>query len=310
MRTAARLDRVPDIVVITGMSGSGRTQAMHVFEDMGYYCIDNLPPRLILDIANVVGINTGVGRHLAVTCDLCSQGLFDEMFDVLRQLGEHELTVKLLFLDCSTRSSSAATRRPAAAIPSRCRASRSRAPSRASASSSRWCATARTSVIDTSHMRTSALRNRIRRAFSELSDQQLLDVHVYSFGFKHGMPVEADLMIDVRFLPNPFYDPTMRNLTGNDVPVRDYVLNNEVTGRFLKAWEDLLDVVMPGYVAEGKSQLSIAVGCTGGQHRSVVIANETARYLQGQGYHVTLAPRPSRGREALAPEPTCRSRPR
>jgi UPF0042 nucleotide-binding protein len=105
------------------------------------------------------------------------------------------------------------------------------------------------------------------------------------------MPVEADLMIDVRFLPNPFYDPTMRNLTGNDTPVRDYVLNNEVTGRFLKAWEDLLDVVMPGYVAEGKSQLSIAVGCTGGQHRSVVIANETARYLQGQGYHVTLSHR-------------------
>jgi hypothetical protein len=101
MRQAARLDRVPDIVVITGMSGSGRTQAMHVFEDMGYYCIDNLPPRLILDIANVVGINSGVGRHLAVTCDLRSQGLFDEMFDALRQLGEHELTVKLLFLDCS-----------------------------------------------------------------------------------------------------------------------------------------------------------------------------------------------------------------
>lgn len=101
MRQAARLDRVPDIVVITGMSGSGRTQAMHVFEDMGYYCIDNLPPRLILDIANVVGINSGVGRHLAVTCDLRSQGLFDEMFDALRQLGEHELSVKLLFLDCS-----------------------------------------------------------------------------------------------------------------------------------------------------------------------------------------------------------------
>jgi UPF0042 nucleotide-binding protein len=102
MRTAARLDRVPDIVVITGMSGSGRTQAMHVFEDMGYYCIDNLPPRLILDIANVVGINTGVGRHLAVTCDLRSQGLFDEMFDVhAASSSEHELTVKLLFLDCS-----------------------------------------------------------------------------------------------------------------------------------------------------------------------------------------------------------------
>jgi RNase adaptor protein for sRNA GlmZ degradation len=141
MRQAARLDRVPDIVVITGMSGSGRTQAMHVFEDMGYYCIDNLPPRLILDIANVVGINSGVGRHLAVTCDLRSQGLFDEMFDALRQLGEHELTLSCCFWTALTRCSYAATRRRAAAIPSRCRASRWRAPSAASASSSPWCAT-------------------------------------------------------------------------------------------------------------------------------------------------------------------------
>ena len=146
-------------------------------------------------------------------------------------------------------------------------------------------------VIDTSRMRPATLRNRIRRAFSELTDQQLLDVSVYSFGFKHGMPVEADLMIDVRFLPNPFYDPTMRTLTGNDDPVREFVLGNDVTKRFLAAWEGLLDVVMPGYIAEGKAQLSIAIGCTGGQHRSVVIANTTANYLQRQGYHVTLSHR-------------------
>lgn len=146
-------------------------------------------------------------------------------------------------------------------------------------------------VIDTSSLPIKDLRARLRRTFSELTDQQLMEVSVFSFGFKHGMPVEADLMIDVRFLPNPFYDPQMRTMTGNDPLVRDFVLNNEVTRRFLDAWESLLDVAMPGYVAEGKSHLSIAVGCTGGQHRSVAIANATADYLQRGGYHVSLSHR-------------------
>lgn len=291
MRAAARRDRVPDIVVITGMSGSGRTQAMHVFEDMGYYCIDNLPPRLILDLANVVGINSGIGRHLAVTCDLRSQGLFDELNDALKQLRDHELTVKLLFLDCSDevlirRYKETRRRHPIAMQGESLESAigRERRQMRVVRDRADY-------VIDTSRILPATLRNKIHRAFSELTDQQLLDVSVYSFGFKHGMPVEADLLIDVRFLPNPFYDPKMRDLTGNDGPVRDFVLGNDVTKRFLEAWERLLDVVMPGYVDEGKTQLSIAVGCTGGQHRSVTIANETARYLQGQGYHVTLSHR-------------------
>ena len=291
MRSAAAADRVPDIVIITGMSGSGRTQAMHVFEDMGYYCIDNLPPRLVLDLASLVGINTGVGRHLAVTCDLRAQGLFDELTDALAQLEQHELTVKVLFLDCSDevlmRRYKETRRRHPIAGPGEALES-AIARERAQLAGVRERADL---VLDTSHMRTAALGSRIRRSFSELTEQQLLDVHVFSFGFKHGMPAEADLMIDVRFLPNPFYDPEMRTLTGNDEKVATYVLGNDVTKRFLEAWRHLLDVVMPGYVAEGKSQLSIAVGCTGGQHRSVAIANVTADYLTKQGYHVTLSHR-------------------
>lgn len=135
------------------------------------------------------------------------------------------------------------------------------------------------------------LRSQLQHAFSDLSDQQLMDVTVFSFGFKYGMPAEADLMIDVRFLPNPFYDPEMRHLTGLDPKVRDYVLDNPKTKEFLKAWCRLLDVVMPGYVAEGKPQLSIAVGCTGGQHRSVALAEATANYLKSIGYKVTIAHR-------------------
>ena len=118
-----------------------------------------------------------------------------------------------------------------------------------------------------------------------------MEVSVFSFGFKHGMPVEADLMIDVRFLPNPFYDPVMRTLTGKDQLVSDFVLNNPTTEKFMDAWQRLLDVAMPGYVAEGKSHLSIAVGCTGGQHRSVAIAEATATYLEKSGYHVSVSHR-------------------
>ncbi len=291
MRTAEQAARVPDVVVITGMSGSGRTQALHVFEDMGYFCIDNLPPRLILQLAQLVGINTGVGRHLAVTCDLRSQGLFDEIADSLKALREHELSCKVLFLDTSDeilmRRYDENRRRHPLAQPGESLAS-TIARERAQLAAVR---DASDLVIDTSHLKVRELRRRLRRAFSELTDQQLMEVSIFSFGFKHGMPVEADLMIDVRFLPNPFYDPKMRTLTGNDKLVSDFVLQNPTTEKFLDAWWSLLDVAMPGYVAEGKSHLSIAVGCTGGQHRSVAIANATAAYLEKSGYHVSLSHR-------------------
>ena len=284
-------DRVPDVVIITGMSGSGRTQAMHVFEDMGYFCIDNLPPRLILQLAEIVGINAGVGRHLAVTSDLRSQGLFDELLDAIQTLREHEMTCKVVFLEASDevlirRYSENRRRHPLA----------KRGESTADAIQRERMALTNIRdradmVIDTSRLRTSALRTRLRQAFSELTDQQLMDVHVFSFGFKHGMPVEADLMIDVRFLPNPFYDPEMRTLTGLDQKVSDFVLEHPKTKEFLTAWYQLLDAVMPGYIAEGKPQLSIAIGCTGGQHRSVAIAEATARYLERQQYHVSISHR-------------------
>ena len=284
-------ERVPDIVIITGMAGSGRTQAMHVFEDMGYFCIDNLPPRLIQQLAELVGINAGVGRHLAVTCDLRSQGLFDELTDVIAALEEHEISVELVFLEASDevlmrRYSENRRRHPLAMA--------GESTADAIARERRQLAVVRERadmIIDTSHLATSALRARLRAAFSELTDQQLMEVRVFSFGFKHGLPAEADIMIDVRFLPNPFYDPEMRKLTGLDEKVASFVLDHPKTQEFWRAWCQLLDAVMPGYVAEGKPTLSIAVGCTGGQHRSVAIAEATGRYLAGQQYHVVVSHR-------------------
>lgn len=290
--TSAELaDRVPDIVIITGMSGSGRTQAMHAFEDMGYFCIDNLPPSLILQLAELVGINAGVGRHLAVTSDLRSQGLFDELLDTIETLNRHEMTCKVVFLEASDevlirRYSENRRRHPLAKRGETTADAIQR--ERVGLESIRERADM---IIDTSRMRTSTLRKRLQAAFSELTDQQLMDVHVFSFGFKHGMPVEADLMIDVRFLPNPFYDPEMRTMTGLDTKVADFVIGHPKTVEFLDAWFKLLDAVMPGYIAEGKPQLSIAIGCTGGQHRSVAIAEATARYLERAHYHVGISHR-------------------
>jgi UPF0042 nucleotide-binding protein len=258
---------------------------------MGYFCIDNLPVGLILQIANAVGLNTGIGRHLAVTCDLRSQDLFGALRDTLCELSEHELSYKVLFLDASDE-----------VLIRRYNENRRRHPmTREGEPLSSAIARERVGLahtremadltIDTSHMLASELRGIIRREFAVLSDQQLLEVHVFSFGFKHGMPAEADLLIDVRFLPNPFWDPTMRTLTGNDKLVADFVLENPLTRKFLEVWERLLDVVMPGYIAEGKSRVSIAIGCTGGQHRSVAIANACGAYLKGQEYRVSVTHR-------------------
>lgn len=279
---------IPDVVIITGMSGSGRTQAMHAFEDMGYYCIDNLPPRLIIDLASIIGIFSGQDRHLAVTCDVRSQGLFDEMSDAIARLKAHNLKVNVLFLDCSDeilvrRYKETRRRHPLAhageSLPS--------AIARERAQLSEVKAGANM-VIDTSAIRPQALRDTIRRAYSHLSQKAMLEVRVISFGFKHGAPQDADLMIDVRFLPNPFYIPKLKPLTGNDEPVATYVLEQKTTSQFLEAWQELLEVVMPGYVKEGKTMLTIAVGCTGGQHRSVVIAIKTAEFLKKLGYATTL----------------------
>ncbi|MBR2682173.1 MAG: RNase adapter RapZ [Atopobiaceae bacterium] len=282
-----RAPETPDVIIITGMSGAGRTEAMHTFEDLGYYVIDNLPPSLILDVARMSGLRDGIGRHLAVVCDLRTQGdRFGDLNDALAELDAHAYTYGVIYLEASDET---LRRRYALA----------RRPHPLAGEGETTLETVRRErellhdirqrasfVIDTSDLTAKELRSKLRGAFTELSDQQLMEVNVFSFGFKYGMPEEADLIIDVRFLPNPYWDPEMRQLTGRDALVRDFVLNHPQTQAFLEVWHRLLDTVMPGYVSEGKSRLSIGVGCSGGQHRSVALANETAAYLMREGYHV------------------------
>ena len=281
----------PDVIIITGMSGAGRTEAMHTFEDLGYYVIDNLPPSLLLAVAQMSGLSSGVGRHLAVVCDLRSQGLFEELDDALAALSAHEFTYGVLFLDASDEAllrRYALNRRP---HPIAREGETTIDAVRRERTHLRAIRDKATLTIDTTNLKPKQLRSRLLAEFTHLTEQQLLEVHVFSFGFKYGMPEEADIIIDVRFLPNPYWNPEMRPLTGRDPLVRDFVIGHPQTQAFLERWTQLLDTVMPGYVAEGKSRLSVGVGCSGGQHRSVAIAEATASHLTRAGYHVLTSHR-------------------
>ncbi|MDR0350363.1 MAG: RNase adapter RapZ [Coriobacteriales bacterium] len=281
----------PDLIIITGMSGAGRTEAMHTLEDLGYFCIDNLPPSLLLNLVSLAGLSAGTRRRLAVVCDLRAKEFFYELNEELRRIAEAGVSYRILFLDSRDE-----------VLLARFKASRRRHPLTGSGMTTiegiqrerSLLANLRdmaSSVIDTSDIEPRELRRGIRALFSQQTDQESLAVSVFSFGFKHGMPADADIVIDVRFLPNPYYETHLRALTGLCEEVRAFVLEGEQTGRFLKSWRALLDVIMPGYVKEGKQLLSIGVGCTGGQHRSVVLAEETGRHLRQTGYDTTISHR-------------------
>lgn len=281
----------PDLIIITGMSGAGRTEAMHTFEDIGYFCIDNLPPSLLMNLVSLAGLNKGTLRKLAVVCDLRAKEFFPELTAELAKLKEMGLSYTMLFLDSSDEE-----------LLNRFKASRRRHPLcdngmtivagiRRERQLLAECKQMADYVLDTSTERPQDMREKLRSLFTDQSAQEGLGVSVYSFGFKHGAPTDADIVIDVRFLPNPFYERELRDKTGMDEEVKDYVLGKDETKEFLKRWFSLLDFVMPGYVKEGKQYLSIAVGCTGGQHRSVVLANATGQHLSQEGYRVTTTHR-------------------
>ncbi|NTU88363.1 MAG: RNase adapter RapZ [Actinobacteria bacterium] len=282
----------PDLIVITGMSGAGRTEAMHTFEDLGYFCIDNLPPKLLMNLVSLAGLQSGSLRKLAIVCDLRSKEFFPELVGELRHLDDINISHTLLFLDASDE-----------ALLRRFKTNRRRHPmcedgmtiiggvrrEREMLSEIREIANY---VIDTSELRSQELRNLIREQYAgQDAAERGLRVNVFSFGFKYGSPIDADIIIDVRFLPNPYYVDELRPLTGLDDKVRDYVLDSSQTKDFLEKWYALLDTITPGYVAEGKQNLSIGVGCTGGQHRSIVLADETGKHLLNNGFNVTITHR-------------------
>ncbi len=284
----------PELVLITGMSGAGRTEAMHVFEDLGYFCVDNLPTRLIdslVDLQMQDKEDVEQAKKIAFVCDARNGKYFAELADEIRKIRATDTNIRVVFLDANDEK-----------LVARYKASRRRHP---------LCDEGTTiaegiqreksmmlpikemadTVIDTSDMLPQNLRQQLRSMFETSTSSRGLSVTVYSFGFKHGAPVDADIVIDVRFLPNPYYISELKPLTGLDPAVRDYVMLRDETVEFEKKWHELLDVLMPGYVKEGKQQLAIGIGCTGGQHRSVAIAESTGAYLQNKGYRASIAHR-------------------
>lgn len=284
---------VPDLVILTGMSGAGRTEAMHTFEDLGYYCVDNLPPRLLGNLLSLEGMpgQPDAQRKLAVVCDARNRDFFKELRPELAKLEKRGVNYRLLFLDANDSK-----------LIARYKSSRRRHPLCEDGSTIgagiqlersllREFEEAAHDVVDTSELLPQELRAKIRTLFDDSPSHDAMVVTVYSFGFKHAAPLDADIVMDVRFLPNPYYDPVLKTMTGLDELVNDYVMHRDETKAFLKEWYGLLDCVMPGYVNEGKQQLAIAIGCTGGQHRSVAIAEATGAYLKAKGYRMSIAHR-------------------
>lgn len=280
-----------ELVIITGMSGAGRSEAIHTFEDLGYFCIDNLPPAFISQLVDLTGLPGSRIKRIAVVCDVRAKEFFGELVESLDALSEAQVPHHVLFLEADDET-----------LVRRFKETRRRHPlCEESGSIGEGIAAEREAlasirrradvVIDTSRYKPAELRSAIKDRFFSKSLAPTLTITVMSFGFKYGLPIDADLVMDVRFLPNPYYLPELRPLTGLDRPVREYVLQRDETRTFLDYWFDLLGFLAPSYLMEGKSHLEIAMGCTGGMHRSVALAEETALFLRGLGYTAAVSHR-------------------
>lgn len=278
-----------ELVVITGMSGAGKTVAMQSFEDMGYFCVDNMPPSLLPKFWELVK-ESGKITKIALVIDLRSRAFFDEIMSAIAGLDNTSfITTKILFLEASDD-----------ALVSRYKETRRTHPL---ASDGRIydgiiaerrllqdIKTRAQKVIDTTNLSPRKLREEIMLAFSTGSEG-IFTIQVMSFGFKYGLPIDADVVMDVRFLPNPHYIAELRPLTGLDEPVYDYVMSQPEAKTFYHKLMDLLDFSIPGYKKEGKSSVTIAIGCTGGQHRSVAFAERIGRELLSDSYNVKISHR-------------------
>ncbi|MED4970798.1 RNase adapter RapZ [Geobacillus sp. NFOSA3] len=266
------------MVIITGMSGAGKTVAIHSFEDLGFFCVDNLPPTLLPKFLELMKESGNKMNKVALVMDLRSRDFFDSLFTALDELTEQSwVTPQILFLDAKDSTLVARykeTRRTHPLAPNGLPLEGIRLERKLLEELK-----GRAQIIyDTSDLKPRELREKILQQFSSHT-QQTFTVNVMSFGFKYGIPIDADLVFDVRFLPNPHYIDHMRPKTGLDEEVSSYVLKWSETQKFLEKLIDLLAFMLPHYKREGKSQLVIAIGCTGGQHRSVAIAEYIARYF-------------------------------
>src|SRR5690625_4997444 len=278
-----------DLVIITGMSGAGKTVAVQSFEDMGYYCIDNMPPNLVPTFLKLV---QGVHKFdkLALVMDLRSQLFFQEIYDAIEYVEDKtSIESRILFLDATDEelvSRYKETRR-SHPLAKQGRTIDGIEEERNFLNKIRMRAS---EYIDTSDTTPRELRQQLMDTFGE-KDAEPFRVELVSFGFKNGIPIDADIVMDVRFLPNPYYDEELRELRGTDKAVYDFVMRQPETEDFYKKFMDLITYALPGYRREGKSSLTISIGCTGGHHRSVALIERMAKQIEAMGYPVNITHR-------------------
>ena len=270
-------------VIVTGMSGGGKATAINMLEDAGFYCVDNLPVSLIGKFTELISAPNSEITKVVLGVDARAGQSFEGVTGIIDSMRERGIPVEILFMDASDQ-----------VIIKRYKETRRIHPMNAAgdrledgiAKEREVLAEIKKKadyVIDSSNLLTRELKKELDRIFVENKEYNSLMVNVMSFGFKHGIPTDADLVFDVRFLPNPYYIDELKHLTGNDKPVQDYVKSFPACGEFVDKLVDMLNFLIPGYVQEGKYQLVVAIGCTGGQHRSVTIANEVYERLKASG---------------------------
>lgn len=275
-------------IIVTGLSGAGKTQAIRSLEDLGYFCVDNLPPTLIPKFAEACYQTDGRIDKIALVIDIRGGKFFDDLFESLKHLKNEGYKYEILFLDASDE-----------VLIKRFKESRRKHPLAPDGrilngislekNKLREVKDRADTIIDTSKLATRELREEITKIYSEEGQiETQLIITVLSFGFKYGIPLDSDLVFDVRFLPNPYYIPELKKYSGNDEPVRDYVMGFQETREFVDKLEDMLKFLIPNYLKEGKRQLIVSIGCTGGRHRSVAIANSIFEKLKDSGYKINI----------------------
>jgi len=270
----------PRVIIVTGLSGAGRSHAANVLEDLGYFVVDNLPPSLVVDVVDRVGVVEGTRSRAAMVVDMRGGLTAADLDEALKGLLSRGVRTTVLFLDADD-----------AALARRYEETRRTHPVTEGTLSEKIAIERQAFeeirgmsdvIIDTSELNVHDLRRRIESAFSGEFQSPRMRIDIVSFGFKRGVPRVVDVMFDVRFLPNPHWEPELRPQTGLDDPVRGFVLGDDDTEVFLAKLDDMLTFLVPRYRAEGKSYLTIGIGCTGGRHRSVAIAEEVGRRLRDE----------------------------
>lgn len=275
------------LVIITGMSGAGKTQVVRAMEDLGYFCVDNLPPALIPKFAELCEQAGGRVGKVALVVDIRGREFFDTLLQMLESMESRGDMYEMLFLEAADET-----------LIRRYKESRRRHPMAPHGRISEGIARERerleqvrgraTHIIDTSDLSNAKLKEKIAALFGGDSEAERMTITVVSFGFKYGVPLDADMVFDVRFLPNPFYVESLRRKSGIVPEVSDYIWKWPITQQFMEKLGGLVDFLVPNYIREGKSQLVIAIGCTGGLHRSVFVANKIYESLKSKGYKVTI----------------------